>query len=125
MNGTGARWLGWGTVVCGVHCVASPALALVVPALALGELVERGVLLTLVPWSVWLVWRGYRDHRRWAPCVVVGAGVLCWLAALLEPAGPGLAQAALIGTGGAFTVTGLRWGGRERQTCGCSGCDAA
>jgi hypothetical protein len=123
-SGAAERWVGWGTVVCGVHCVASPALALVVPAIALGELVERGVLLALLPWSVWLVWRGFRSHRRWAPCIMVAAGVLCWLAAVLEPAGPGVTQAAFIGAGGAFTFAGLRWGRREQQACGCNGCDA-
>jgi hypothetical protein len=116
------RATGWAAVVCGVHCLASPVLVLAVPVLALGEVVERTVLLVLLPLSVWLMWRGVRRHRRPGPCVPVAAGLLCWVAALLGVVGEGSGEAVVAAAGGALLFVGLQWSARETRSCGCSRC---
>jgi hypothetical protein len=117
------RWVGWATVVCAVHCVLSPVLVLALPVVALGEVVERAVLLALLPVSLWLLWRGVRRHHRVGPCVPMAAGLACWLIALAGAA-HGLAQAVLVASGGAVVYVSLQWSTRMAARCGCSSCDA-
>jgi hypothetical protein len=129
-GGTGAvgrgdraeRWVAWGSAACAVHCAASPVLVVLLPFLAWGEVVERGVILALIPLAAWLVWRGLRRHGQWGPVVPVAAGIMCWLIALPE-SHAGIHQAVTFGAGGAFTFGGLQWSHRLRRSCGCVSCE--
>lgn len=89
-------------VLCIVHCVATPLLVVVLPAL---ELLERPThaVLTLVVLCVGLLafLPGYRRHRRWRVVLLglVGFGMLS--AGVLVP-GDGISEGAEI----ALTVVG-------------------
>lgn len=117
------RWVGWTTAVCAVHCLLSPVLVLALPVLALGEAIERVVLVALLPLSVALLWRGVRRHRRIGPCAPMAAGLASWLAALAGAA-HGVAQAGLVAAGGALVFLSLQWSTRLAARCGCTSCDA-
>lgn len=117
------RWVVWASVTCAVHCLALPVMVVVAPWFVLGEIVERGVLVLLLPVTALLSWRSVRRHGRWTPCAPVGAGLVLWSVALA--AGPeGVTQALLLGGGGMFVWLGLRWSARMADSCGCSACEA-
>jgi hypothetical protein len=116
------RWVTWGSAACAVHCAASPALVMLLPLLAWGEVVERGLILALMPLAAWVMWRGVRRHGQWGPVLPVTAGIMCWLVALPE-AHAGIQQALIIGAGGAFTFGGLQWSQRLTRPCECVSCE--
>jgi hypothetical protein len=116
------RWVAWGSAACAVHCAASPALVVLLPLLAWGEVVERGLILALMPLAAWVTWRGVRRHGQWGPVLPVTAGILCWLVALPE-AHAGVQQAIIVGAGGAFTFGGVQWSQRLARPCECVSCD--
>jgi hypothetical protein len=116
------RWVALGSAACAVHCAASPALVMLLPLLAWGEVVERGLILLLIPLAAWVMWRGLRRHGQWGPALAVAAGIMFWLVSLPE-VHSGVQQALIVGGGGAFTFGGLQWSQRLTRPCACVSCE--
>jgi hypothetical protein len=119
----GERLVGWASGLCAVHCLAHPALILLLPVAALSEAAEALVLAGLVVLAPVLLWTGYRQHGRQTPAVPVAVAVLLWGAALLEVV-PEPGKAFLIAAGGGFSFWGLTWSRRLVEACSCGECAA-
>lgn len=76
------------SVACGVHCLATPILLLVLPSLgeAFHSPIVHGVIAVgVTAIAAFALWRGYRRHRNPLPLVLGLAGVLTVWSALLIP----------------------------------------
>jgi hypothetical protein len=111
------RVVGSAAALCGVHCLLTPAIVLVLPALALSEVVERWVLLGTAASGFLIVGLGPARHRG-RILAILSAGVAFWFASLggwLEPAPEAVTSAA-----GSLVVAGaLLWSARLCRTGGC------
>lgn len=116
MNGVGEKarigshYAGGAAVLCAVHCVVTPALALVLPALAAPQL-EIWALGSMVLLAGPLGTTGFVRHGRPGPILLIAAGIALWSASLggiLEPLPEPLASA----LGGLLTGGGLFWNAR-------------
>jgi hypothetical protein len=111
-----AKWVGWLSGACAVHCAAAPALAVLAPVAAAGEAVEGVVLLGLPLVTGALLWGGVRRHGNYFPAIPVVAAMLLWGAAWLgvvaEPA-----SALLVAAGGVLSYAGLSWSRRLQCRC--------
>jgi formylmethanofuran dehydrogenase subunit A len=66
-------------LLCAVHCLATPLLVLVAPALLLGAAVEHAIMVaSLVMAAAFLGW-GIRIHRRFTVAAPALAGALLWV----------------------------------------------
>lgn len=67
--------------LCLVHCLALPALLVLLPALAafiaLPESFHLWALIAAVPMSALAISIGFVRHRRWAPVVLAIGGLMC------------------------------------------------
>lgn len=116
------RWIGWASAACAVHCAGSPALVLVLPAAAFGEVIEQGLLVALLVLAVVMLVHGVRRHGNWRPALPVAAALALWVSALGGVA-EGMLHAGVIGAGGMFSFWGLRWNRQLVEACSCeSGC---
>lgn len=115
------RWALVAPVVCAVHCLATPILLVVAPAIAGSWQLEGILMLVAILFSVPAIWRGYSLHRRaevWLPAVL---GALLWGAELagLFSVVPGVL---LTLTGSTLMAGALLWNFRLRRhfsVCGC------
>jgi uncharacterized membrane protein YgdD (TMEM256/DUF423 family) len=113
----GEKWVGWASGACALHCIAHPALVLVLPLAAAGERLEAGLLAGLVCATGLLLWSGFRRHRFLRPAAPVGFGLVLWLVALTAGV-PEPVKAALIAGGGALSFWGLSWSRALVRACG-------
>lgn len=113
-------------LLCAIHCVATPLLVAVLPAIALGHAAEVAMFSASVVLAGWSVRSGTVVHHRAGPALVAGLGLGMWGALLfgaLPPLGGelGIALAALC------TASGLLWNARLRHSssevgCSCTSC---
>ncbi len=76
------------SLACAVHCMAAPFLLLLLPAVGMtwSHPAAHWVLAGLVlPLAGWVVWRGFRLHRRWWALVAAGLGGGFIIAGLVLP----------------------------------------
>lgn len=113
---------GFAAAACGVHCLLTPALLVLAPALALPEAAEGWLLLVTVVVGGGIVLSGCRVHRRAAVSLVllVGAGV--WAASLQGWLSP-LPEAVTSPAGSLTAASALFWNARLLHRCGCGSCD--
>lgn len=76
------------SLACGVHCLLTPILLLVLPSL--GEafhnpIVHKGIAIGVTAVAAFALWRGYRRHRHALPLVLGTIGVLTVWGALAIP----------------------------------------
>jgi hypothetical protein len=122
VNGAGgAKWVGWMSGACAVHCLAQPVVVVALPLAALGERVEGAVLLALPLLAGTVLWWGLRRHGRYGPALPVLGGMALWSVALAgaveEPA-----KALVIATGGGLSFWGLTWSGALVRLCSGAEC---
>lgn len=84
------------SALCLLHCIALPAVLLLLPALAailiVPEAFHLAALVFAVPTSAAALLAGYRGHRRLLPAIIAGPGTVL------------LALGALLGDGASETV---------------------
>jgi|GEM_PF-4332146 len=77
------------SALCAVHCMVTPALLILSPALGqvwTNPWVHTGLALVVAPLALFMTIRGYRKHRRaWVPGLA-SVGVLLVVGALAAPA---------------------------------------
>ncbi|BDX07025.1 MerC domain-containing protein [Planctobacterium marinum] len=74
------------SVLCLVHCIATPFLLVTLPALPAlafleGELLHLGLLFAVVPISLVSLAMGYRVHKHLRSLIIGGLGLIILLAA--------------------------------------------
>ena len=108
MSGRAERWdrLGiWASIACGLHCLATPLIALLGPTLAAGwshPAWHSVVAMLVVPAAASIVFGGYRKHRQHWVLALAVCGVLFIVAGCVLPF--------------------VNWGG---EVTGCSDCCAS
>jgi hypothetical protein len=112
----GEKLVGWMSGACAVHCLAHPALVLVLPMAAAGERVEGVLLAGLVFIAAAMLWLGLRRHGEWLPALPVVAAMALWTVALLGVV-PEPVKALLVGGGGLLSFWGLTWSRRCLPEC--------
>jgi hypothetical protein len=118
----------WAPLVCAVHCVATPLVALAAPVAAGAERYEPLIMLVAGIVVVATLQASVRAHRRLPPIIPVLAGGLLWVLSLVGNAGP-VPEWLLGGTGGVLIFAGVRWSARLRAEalagcCRCPACEA-
>ena len=114
-------WSLWAPLVCGVHCLLAPALALAAPAFAAVERVETVVMIVAATMGAVALRSGARVHRRAGPWWLAGAGMLLWVVS--RQAGLPLPEWLVAGAGGLLVFSGLFWNSRLRaHRCECPAC---
>jgi hypothetical protein len=117
----------WAPLLCGIHCIVTPGLALVAPAFVLSQPVEIGVMVLSGALAAWAFSWAHRAHGRYVPALPMLAGGVLWVVALTEATR--LPEWLVAGAGGLLIFAGLRWSMRLRERalaggCSCSSCDA-
>lgn len=114
-------WSLWAPLVCGVHCLLAPVLALAAPVFATVERVEPIVMIVAAAIGAVALRSGARVHRRLGPWCVAGAGMLLW--ALSRQATLPVPEWLVAGMGGVLVFGGLFWNSRLRaHCCECPAC---
>lgn len=91
------------SVLCAVHCAATPVVVLVAPQLgrvfSSVEWAETGLLALAVTLSLWLLYRGAWRRRQWTPVALFGAAVVLLVSGLVAGGGaiPTAAGSLLLG----------------------------
>lgn len=108
-------------VICILHCLAAPVLAVVAPVLAENHLVELALMGTSLAMGLSLAHGGIRRHGNrwiWAPVVLALVLFTGSAAGLVE----GFAEQ-LATVGGSLSVLAvLGWDARLRWSCNCRDC---
>jgi hypothetical protein len=104
---------GWAALLCGVHCLVAPALALASPALVLPARYEQAAMLAIALVVAYVLVVGVRAHGRRGPVWPVAAGLALWAVALGQASGP-VPEWAVAGAGGVVLFVALRWNARLR-----------
>jgi hypothetical protein len=115
--GVGSRWVGGAAVLCALHCLFTPALALALPALA-GDDLERWALMGMAVVAVPLGAGGFVRHRHRGTVLALAAGLALWAASLSGLLGP-VPEPLASGAAGLLTAGALFWNARllHRHTC--------
>ena len=75
------------SLLCSFHCAALPALLLVLPNMAAlnidSEIFHIGMIITIIPTSIYAIIRGYQQHRHDSIPAVVLLGLMLLVCALL------------------------------------------
>ena len=113
-------------LLCAVHCISAPALALVAPAFIYSGVVEGVVMTVAVALALAALRGGTRLHGRRAPWLPVVTGIAIWSMVPLEVV-VGAPEPALVAAGGLAMFGGLRWNSRlkaaaEADRCACPSC---
>jgi hypothetical protein len=118
------NWSFWAPLVCGVHCLLTPVLALAAPAFATVERVEPVLMVIAASLGAIALRSGSRQHGSPGPWWVAGTGMLLWVVSR-QPAAL-LPEWAVAGAGGLMVFAGLLWNSRLRaHCCECPACAAA
>ena len=114
-------WSLWAPLLCGVHCLLAPALALAAPVFTAVERVEPVVMVVAALLAAVALRSGVRVHGRPGPWWVAGAGMLFWV--LSRQAALPLADWLVAGMGALLVFGGLLWNSRLRaHCCECPAC---
>lgn len=116
-----AAWAPAAPLICAVHCVATPLLVSLLPALHAGEAAERWLFVAVVPVAAATLWRELPVHRRRAVLAPVAGGLALWAASLagwLEPAPEGVTTT----LGSLLVAAGMVWSARLRHRAACPAC---
>ena len=73
------------SVACAIHCMVSPILVFVSPAIASilkNEWLHIGLLTFLTPIAIFAFYKGFKVHKKIRPLVLDGFGVLLLLSAV-------------------------------------------
>ncbi|MEZ4417149.1 MAG: MerC domain-containing protein [Gemmatimonadota bacterium] len=114
----------WLPTLCAVHCLLTPALLGLAPALALPPAAELPVLAVSVALALLAVHSGVQDHGDRRVLGLLMTGSLLWLASLQGLLAP-LPEYMASPVGGLLVATSLVWNGRLRHrslcraTCTC------
>lgn len=108
---------------CALHCMLTPLLVAVAPALALEPAVEWKLLFASVALGGYALVRGARLHGHPGVWVLAVAGVALWGLALAGWLAP-LPEPATAPLGGVTLAAGLFWNGRlvHQRACRSCGC---
>jgi hypothetical protein len=118
--------MGWATVLpllCAAHCLATPALVLVTPALALPEAGETAVKAITTAFVAAAGWAGYRVHRVGDVPLLLAAGIAVWVATLAMGLHGGAERAATV-AGALLLAGGMLRNATLRHRATCSTCAA-
>jgi hypothetical protein len=115
----------WAPLMCAVHCLVTPLVALAAPVAAGAERYEPLIMLMAGIVVVATLQASVRAHRRLLPIVPVLAGGLLWIVSLAGGA-VAVPEWLLGGTGGVLIYAGVRWSARLRAEAlaGCCSCPA-
>ena len=120
-SSAGGSWAAALPLLCAVHCLAAPVLALIAPALQLPSLAEHvvqaGSVLMAASMAVYGI-RAHGDRRVLAP---MGLGAALWIAAdALAWTGAALTLGHV--AGGLLLAAGMAWNGHLRHQAACGAC---
>ncbi len=76
------------SLLCAVHCLAAPFLLLLLPAAGsvwAHPLVHWVLAVLVLPLALWVIYGGYRRHRKTWTLVAAGVGSACIVAGLILP----------------------------------------
>lgn len=121
----GGSWAAALPVLCAVHCLAAPILAVIAPALALPSLAEHAVQAASVLLASAMAYSGIRAHGDRRVLIPMALGAAMWMAA--DPlAWTGAALVIGHVAGGLLLAAGMAWNGhlRHRASCGACVCPA-
>ncbi|MBW3655159.1 MAG: MerC family mercury resistance protein [Gemmatimonadetes bacterium] len=116
--------LGWAAalpLLCSVHCLAAPLLAVLAPAFAIAPAAEHAVQLASAVLAVALAWSGLRAHGRTIVLSPPALGMGVWAAPEIAGLGGGAEQAAHV-AGGLILAAGMLWNGHLRHQPACHHC---
>lgn len=118
---TSSLWAAAVPLLCAVHCLAAPMLAVVAPALALPRSADHAVQVVSALVAAVIAWSGLRVHGRRAVLAPMAAGVALWIGG--EAMGvEGTAEIAAHVAGGLLLAAGMAWNGHLRHQASCHHC---
>jgi hypothetical protein len=117
----------WAPLLCGIHCVVTPGLALLAPALVISQSAEIGIMMVAGTLAALAFAWGVRAHGRFEPALPLLGGGILWVAGLADwlP----LPEWLLAGSGGVLMFIGIRWSTQLREralagSCACGSCES-
>lgn len=117
----GASWAAALPLLCAVHCMAAPVLALIAPALSLPEFAEHAVQAGSVILAAVMAYSGIRAHGDRRVLLPMALGAAMWIAA--DPlAWSGASLVAGHVAGGLLLAAGMAWNGHLRHQTACGAC---
>lgn len=76
------------SVACAIHCMVAPFLLLLLPAAGTvwaHPAVHWGLAVLVVPLALWVIFRGYRKHKKQLTLYAALIGAACIVAGLISP----------------------------------------
>lgn len=114
------------SLLCAVHCLAAPFLLLLLPAAGsvwAHPAVHWILAILVLPLALWVIYSGYRQHRRARTLVAAGLGAGCIVAGLILPmvsSEPVIStQLPGLGSASAVPVASVTGGGETACTDAC------
>lgn len=115
------RWAAALPLLCSVHCIAAPMLAVAAPALAIAPAAEHAIQFVSALLAMAMAWSGLRAHGRPLVLVPMALGMGVW--AVAETVGvEGAAEQAAHVAGGVLLAAGMLWNGHLRHQALCHHC---
>lgn len=113
-------------VACAIHCLATPLVVVLAPALAHGPGVERALFAASLALSGFALASGFRRHRHAVALVPALLGFILWGSALLGRPLIGRGEPA-IALASVLVAAGVLWNARlvhrGEHVCECPACE--
>lgn len=122
ISSTSRRTVAWATavpLVCSLHCLATPLLVVLAPALALDPRIEAGMFAGVLVVAAVAAYLGVRAHRQLAVLGPIATGLAVWGGSLLLLSSGGEILTALASV---LVAAGLLWNARLRHRASCPAC---
>ena len=114
-------WAAAAPLVCAVHCLAAPLVAVALPAASPHGPVEVAFKGATALAAAAFLWHGLSVHGRRRVIVPVALGLAAWAATALAGLA-GTPEAAASAAGGLLMAAGLFWNARLRHEAACHRC---
>ncbi|MBW3656478.1 MAG: MerC domain-containing protein [Gemmatimonadetes bacterium] len=115
---------GWAAalpLLCSVHCIVTPLLAVAAPAFAIAPGAEHTIQLVSAVLAVAMACSGPRTHGRLIVLAPMGLGMGVWVLVETIGAGGAAEQEAHV-AGGLLLAAGMLWNGQLRHQASCHHC---
>lgn len=119
-------WAPAAPLLCALHCLATPLLVSLLPALHAGEAAEPWLFSAALPLVGAALWSELRAHGQRRVLVPVVTGASLWTASLAGWLAPAPEAVTIVG-GSLLVAAGMSWSARlrHRATCPSCGCGGA